>query len=120
NGDHNRRHDRDHNRRHDHRRKEDRRQDNRRHHHYRGRIIAHSGLNVRQRPTTHSRIVGWHAHGSIVSIRCMVRGESINGNSRWYRMTDGKYGWSSGRYIHDLGRTPRWCTHNAHTAHHGH
>ncbi|MEU1623948.1 hypothetical protein ABZ746_01085 [Streptomyces sp. NPDC020096] len=41
----------------------------------------------------------------------MVRGESINGNPRWYLMADGKYGWSSSRYIRDIGRTPRWCAH---------
>ncbi|MCQ4042092.1 hypothetical protein ACFOSC_14760 [Streptantibioticus rubrisoli] len=78
-----------------------------RHHSYRGRVIARRGLNVRQRPTTHSRVLGWHANGSILSIRCAVRGESIYGNQRWYLLTDGT--WSSAHYVRTLGRTVRWC-----------
>ncbi len=106
-------HGRDH-RHHHGRRHDDHRLHNARHHHYRGRVIARHGLNVRQRPTTHSRVVGWHANGSILRIRCAVRGESINGNPRWYLLTDGTYGWSSARYVRTLGHAPRWCGHRHH------
>ncbi len=76
---------------------------------YKGRVIANGGLFVRARPNTHSRIVGWHARGSIVTIKCKVNGENIGGNPRWYLLNDGTYGWSAARYIRNIGPAPRWC-----------
>jgi len=76
---------------------------------YRGRVIANGGLYVRTQPNTNSRVIGWHAQGSIVSIKCKVNGENINGNRLWYLLTDDSYGWSSARYIQNIGPAPRWC-----------
>ncbi|MEU1628581.1 SH3 domain-containing protein [Streptomyces sp. NPDC020096] len=84
-------------------------------HGFQGRVIAHGGLNVREMPTTHSRIVGFNAEGSLVSIRCKVNGEWIKGNPRWYKLTDKTHGWSSARYIRNVGPAPEWChDHNEH------
>ncbi|MBY8886745.1 SH3 domain-containing protein [Streptomyces sp. PTM05] len=76
---------------------------------YKGRVIANGGLFVRERPTTNSRVVGWHAKGSVVGIKCKVNGQNVNGNPRWYKLTDGTYGWSAARYIVNIGPAPRWC-----------
>ncbi|MGW7003184.1 SH3 domain-containing protein [Streptomyces sp. NPDC054933] len=84
-------------------------------HDFQGRVIAHGGLNVREMPTTHSRIVGLNAEGSLVSIHCKVNGEWIKGNPRWYKLTGKTHGWSSARYILNVGPAPEWChDHNEH------
>ncbi|GAA1913752.1 SH3 domain-containing protein [Streptantibioticus ferralitis] len=85
------------------------------HHYFQGRIIAHGGLNVRKQPTTHSHIIGLNPEGSLVTIRCKVNGEWINGNPRWYKLADKTHGWSAARYIRNVGRAPDWCLdHNEH------
>ncbi|MFD7920096.1 SH3 domain-containing protein [Streptomyces sp. NPDC059740] len=79
------------------------------HHLYKGRVIARTGLLVRTGPSTHYRVVGFNKYGSIVKIVCKKNGENIRGNKRWYRLADGRYAWSSARYIENIGPAPRWC-----------
>ncbi|MDI5961945.1 SH3 domain-containing protein [Streptomyces sp. SL13] len=74
-----------------------------------GRVTANGGLFVRARPDTGSRVVGWHAQGSIVSIKCKENGGNVHGNRLWYQLSDHTFGWSSARYIQNLGRSPEWC-----------
>ncbi|MFH8571515.1 SH3 domain-containing protein [Streptomyces sp. NPDC017993] len=76
---------------------------------YKGRVIAKTGLLVRSGPSTHHRVVGSNPYGKIVHIVCKVNGENVNGNPRWYKLSDGKYTWSSARYIVNIGKAPRWC-----------
>lgn len=76
---------------------------------YKGRVIARSGLLLRDRPTRGSRVIGSAAYGQIVHIFCKTRGDNVNGNDRWYLLTDGTWAWGSAAYIDNIGQAPRWC-----------
>ncbi|MFB8440055.1 SH3 domain-containing protein [Streptomyces niveus] len=76
---------------------------------YKGRVIARSGLLLRDRPTRSSRVIGTAAYGQIVHIFCKTRGDNVNGNDRWYLLTDGNWAWGSAAYIENIGQAPRWC-----------
>ncbi|WP_030899617.1 SH3 domain-containing protein [Streptomyces sp. NRRL F-5126] len=76
---------------------------------YKGRVVAHGGLYLRDKPTRSSRIVGLAKYGSIVHIFCKTRGDNVDGNNRWYLLTDGTWAWGSARYIDNIGPAPRWC-----------
>nr|WP_078877245.1 SH3 domain-containing protein [Streptomyces sp. 150FB] len=78
-------------------------------HDYTGRVIAKSGLLLRDKPTRGSRIIGSAAYGSIVHIFCKTQGDTVNGNDRWYLLTDGTWAWGSAAYISNIGAAPRWC-----------
>ncbi|MEU5435218.1 SH3 domain-containing protein [Streptomyces sp. NPDC020719] len=76
---------------------------------YTGRVTAKSGLLLRDKPTRSSRIVGTAPYNSIVHIFCKTRGDSVEGNNRWYLLMDGTWAWGSAFYIDNLGPVPRWC-----------
>ncbi|MFE5842659.1 SH3 domain-containing protein [Streptomyces niveus] len=78
-------------------------------HEYKGRVIARTGLLLRDRPTRSSRVIGTAAYGQIVHIFCKTRGDNVNGNDRWYLLTDGNWAWGSAAYIENIGQPPRWC-----------
>jgi uncharacterized protein YgiM (DUF1202 family) len=78
-------------------------------HDYTGRVIARSGLLLRDKPTRGSRIIGSAAYGTIVHIFCKTRGDTVAGNDRWYLLTDGTWAWGSAAYITNIGAAPRWC-----------
>lgn len=79
------------------------------HHGYKGRVTAKSGLILRDRPTRGSRILGRAPYGSVVHIFCKSAGDRVDGNSRWYLLTDGTWAWGSAAYIDNIGPAPRWC-----------
>ncbi|WP_405794755.1 SH3 domain-containing protein [Streptomyces sp. NBC_01506] len=76
---------------------------------YKGRVTAKSGLLLRDKPTRSSKVIGTAAYGSIVHIFCKTRGDNVNGNDRWYLLTDGTWAWGSAAYIANIGEAPRWC-----------
>ncbi|MCX5399734.1 SH3 domain-containing protein [Streptomyces sp. NBC_00102] len=76
---------------------------------YRGRVIARPSLLLRDRPTRSSRVVGEVPYGTIVDIFCKTRGDSVDGNDRWYLLTNGTWAWGSARYIENIGAAPAWC-----------
>lgn len=76
---------------------------------YKGRVIAKSGLLLRDKPTRGSRVIGSAAYGQIVHIFCKTQGDNVNGNDRWYLLTDGTWAWGSAAYIDNIGQAPRWC-----------
>jgi hypothetical protein len=78
-------------------------------HWYKGRVIARSGLLLRDAPTRNSRVVGWLPYGDIVHIRCKVNGDRVDGNPRWYLLSNGQWAWASARYIVNIGAAPAWC-----------
>ncbi|MFD5099048.1 SH3 domain-containing protein [Streptomyces albidochromogenes] len=78
-------------------------------HTYKGRVIAKSGLLLRDKPTRGSRVIGSKPYGSIVHIFCKTRGGNVQGNDRWYLLTDGTWAWGSAHYIANIGAVPRWC-----------
>ncbi|MEI7034657.1 SH3 domain-containing protein [Streptomyces pratensis] len=76
---------------------------------YKGRVIARPYLLLRDKPTRSSRIVGSVEYGSIVSIFCKTTGDNVDGNNRWYLLSDGTWAWGSARYIENIGAAPQWC-----------
>lgn len=77
--------------------------------HYKGRVIARSGLLVRNMPTSKGRIVGSLKYHQIVGLKCKAKGQNVGGNNRWYRLSNGAYAWASARYIQNVGQAPHWC-----------
>ncbi|MFE3248772.1 SH3 domain-containing protein [Streptomyces sp. NPDC059209] len=76
---------------------------------YKGRVTARTGLLLRDRPSRGGRVIGSAQYGSIVHILCKTRGDEVNGNDRWYLLTDGNWAWGSAAYIENIGKAPRWC-----------
>ncbi|MGX2994566.1 SH3 domain-containing protein [Streptomyces sp. JNUCC 64] len=80
-----------------------------RHHYYKGRITARSGLLLRDSPTRGSRVLRKEPHGAIVSIYCKTRGDRVEGNDLWYLLTDGTWAWGAAHYIDNIGKVPHYC-----------
>ncbi|MFJ2026214.1 SH3 domain-containing protein [Streptomyces sp. NPDC087897] len=76
---------------------------------YKGRVIAKPYLLLRDKPTRSSRIVGSVDYGTVVSIFCKTTGDNVDGNNRWYLLSDGTWAWGSARYIENIGSAPHWC-----------
>lgn len=76
---------------------------------YKGRVIAKSGLLLRDAPTRGAKVVRSEPYRAIVPIFCKTSGDSVGGNSYWYLLTDGTWAWGSAKYIQNIGAVPRWC-----------
>ncbi|MBA2944506.1 SH3 domain-containing protein [Streptomyces himalayensis] len=76
---------------------------------YQGRVTARTGLLLRDSPTRGGRVLRSEPYGAIVSIFCKTAGDRVDGNNRWYLLTDGTWAWGSARYIDNIGKAPRWC-----------
>ncbi|MFC9145583.1 SH3 domain-containing protein [Streptomyces bacillaris] len=76
---------------------------------YKGRVIAKPNLLLRDRPTRSSKVVGSVKYGTVVNIFCKTTGDNVDGNNRWYLLTDGTWAWGSARYIENIGAAPRYC-----------
>lgn len=76
---------------------------------YLGRVTSRAGLLLRDRPTRSSRIIGQVPYNTVVHIFCKTTGDNVEGNNRWYLLTDGTWAWGSARYIANIGTAPRWC-----------
>ena len=69
------------------------------------------GLNVRAAPSTYSTIVGrMSSAGTAVSIECYTHGQSINGQTMWYRIAAPHRGYVTAYYVQaDAGDVIRAC-----------
>ena len=67
-----------------------------------GTIVSRGEMNVRQQPTTNSPVVDALSPGSQDRVQCVVRGQSVFGNSDWYWLV-GAQGWASAAFV-DTGR----------------
>lgn len=76
---------------------------------YKGRVVAKPYLLLRDKPTRSSRVVGSVEYGTVVKIFCKTTGDNVDGNNRWYLLTDGTWAWGSARYIENIGAAPRFC-----------
>ncbi|GHH64846.1 MULTISPECIES: SH3 domain-containing protein [Streptomyces] len=76
---------------------------------YKGVVTAPGGLNLRDRPTRGSAIVGFVGYNQKVSIFCKTSGENVQGNHLWYLLADGTWAWATARFIDNIGPAPRWC-----------
>jgi uncharacterized protein YgiM (DUF1202 family) len=78
-------------------------------HYYKGWVVSPIGLLVRSGPSRAHRVIGSLHYGQVVWIECKVHGEWIDGNDRWYKLSNGWWAWASARYIANIGEAPRWC-----------
>ncbi|MFJ4923716.1 SH3 domain-containing protein [Streptomyces sp. NPDC088725] len=65
----------------------------------RGEVVSRLPLNIRERPNTHSPVLGSLRPHTIVTLACKVRGEDVEGNDLWYRLDGGWTGYVSARYV---------------------
>ncbi|MEW2544562.1 SH3 domain-containing protein [Streptomyces sp. NPDC047002] len=72
----------------------------------RGKVVARLPLSVRERPTTNSRYLGSLQPGAVVSLRCKVRSQNVDGNNLWYRLGGGRSGYVAARYVQNLSPVP--------------
>lgn len=76
---------------------------------YKGRVTARHGLLLRTAPTRGSKVIRSVPYGKVVSIYCKTTGDHVNGNNRWYLLTNGTWAWGAAHYIANIGPAPRWC-----------
>ncbi len=74
---------------------------------YEGRVVAQSGLNVRSEPSTDSDSLATLTNGTPLRITCRAEGETIEGNSTWYKL--GFARWVSAEYVSNVGAAPERC-----------
>ena len=70
-----------------------------------GTVVAGSGLNERQYPSTDSHIVGSLPHGAQVGLKCKVRAQNIDGNTLWYLLRR-NHNWVTARFVANHGTVP--------------
>lgn len=78
-----------------------------------GKVISPATLAERTGPDTGNVQLRRLRHGQQVSIVCKVDGQLIQGNPRWYwihHSGSGREGWSSARYIDNIGAAPPFCS----------
>ncbi|MEE4544796.1 SH3 domain-containing protein [Streptomyces sp. V4-01] len=75
--------------------------------HVDGRVVSNLPLTIRSLATTNSTALGSYAPGTIVHIACKKNGQTVDGNPRWYKLSD-RTGWLAARYVVNLGTVP-WC-----------
>ncbi|MFV0134754.1 SH3 domain-containing protein [Streptomyces sp. HMX87] len=74
----------------------------------RGTVTSPTALAVREAPTSHAPAVDRLAPGTEDRIRCVVRGQSVNGNPYWYWLV-GAQGWASAAFVDSGGRWVPQC-----------
>ena len=73
-----------------------------------GTVVSRTDLQLRQAPTTHSPVAGTLAPGSQDRVKCMVRGQSVNGNPNWYWLV-GARAWASAAFVDTGGARVPAC-----------
>jgi hypothetical protein len=74
-----------------------------------GKVTSRSRLAVRAKPTRNSTRLDWLQPGEVVDIKCWSRGQSVDGNRRWYRLGISTPEWVAGRYIKIIRGTVQHC-----------
>ncbi|MWA08435.1 SH3 domain-containing protein [Streptomyces sp. BA2] len=70
-----------------------------------GKVISKAGVNVRQKPTSNSRITGAYRSGQTIDLICRKAGQPVAGNRTWYRVKTPQ-GWVTARYVKANGAVP--------------
>jgi uncharacterized protein YgiM (DUF1202 family) len=73
-----------------------------------GTAIKKPSVNLRQKPTNASQLVGTLKYGTGVELLCKVNGPTVGGNPRWYQIYDGR--WVTARYIENFYGTVHYCS----------
>lgn len=74
----------------------------------RGTVVSGTALYVRAAPTTHAPAVDELPPGSEDRVRCVVKGQRVNGDPYWYWLT-GAQGWASAAFVDTGGRSVPYC-----------
>ncbi|QPP09129.1 SH3 domain-containing protein [Streptomyces bathyalis] len=72
-----------------------------------GIVLARSGLNVRQYPSTDSSVKYVLPYGAKRGLDCKIRAQLIHGDPIWYKLRHSNF-WISGRYTKAVGHV-KWC-----------
>ncbi|MFI1184573.1 SH3 domain-containing protein [Streptomyces sp. NPDC020799] len=72
-----------------------------------GTVVAQTGVNLRQYPSTDSKKLGSLEQNTRVGLRCKVRAQLIQGNEIWYKLRD-RDAWVSARWVENTG-TVSFC-----------
>lgn len=72
-----------------------------------GKVITKNAQSVHAGPTTKAKRVGSRHGGGRVSLKCKLRGETVDGNDIWYLLAD-REGWMAARYVKNHHPVP-WC-----------
>ncbi|MGV9272915.1 SH3 domain-containing protein [Streptomyces griseosporeus] len=72
-------------------------------------VVTAGTLLLRSAPNRGSQVIRTAHRGEVVNIFCQTQGQNVNGDRRWYLLTDGTWAWGSAFYIRTLGAEPRWC-----------
>ncbi|MGW7066744.1 SH3 domain-containing protein [Streptomyces sp. NPDC054855] len=70
-----------------------------------GKVISKTGVNVRQKPASNSRITGAYRSGQTIALICRKAGQPVAGNRTWYRVKTPQ-GWVTARYVKANGAVP--------------
>ncbi|MFE9247708.1 SH3 domain-containing protein [Streptomyces sp. NPDC007088] len=70
-----------------------------------GKVVSRLPLSIRERPTTDSAYLGSFEPGTVVSLRCKVHNQNVDGNDLWYKLSERK-GWVAARYVKNLSYVP--------------
>ncbi|WP_346776750.1 SH3 domain-containing protein [Streptomyces sp. HNM0574] len=73
-----------------------------------GTVVSRSGLNVRDHPTTHSKVVGFLKYKQRVGLACKTKSQNVDGNRIWYKLRYHNHNWVAARYVKN-DRPVRWC-----------
>lgn len=76
---------------------------------YQGEVTSPSGLTIRFGPTTASQAVGALPYKAVISIQCKVVGQTVDGNSLWYKIANTTGEWVTARYVANIGPAPSYC-----------
>ncbi|MBO2465475.1 SH3 domain-containing protein [Actinomadura violacea] len=80
-----------------------------------GKVTASPHLAIRSKPTTKSFREGYYNKGTVLALKCYVKGQGVFGNTTWYRLDpthNGNWdgvGYVSAHYIKLLGAKPHHC-----------
>ncbi|MGX1886604.1 SH3 domain-containing protein [Streptomyces sp. NPDC055287] len=72
-----------------------------------GRVTASTGVKIRSRATTYSRVLGSFHSGAKIALACKTYGQNVDGNHIWYKLGH-RSGWVTARYVKNLDYIP-WC-----------
>ncbi|WAL99198.1 SH3 domain-containing protein [Streptomyces sp. Je 1-369] len=71
-----------------------------------GTVTSRIGVNVRQYPTSNSKIVGSYRYRQVIDLVCKkTNGQPVNGNRVWYKVNKPN-GWVTARFVKNHAEVP--------------
>lgn len=71
-----------------------------------GTVTSRLGVNVRQYPTSNSKVVGTYRYKQVIDLVCKkTNGQPVNGNRVWYKVNKPN-GWVTARFVKNHAAVP--------------